>query len=129
MPLILVIDDDDDVRDTVCELLQMAGYEVAAAPNGRVGLQMLSERAADVVITDLFMPEMEGIETIVAVRASRPWVPIIAMSGGGKWDTVQSLKTAHQLGAMETLPKPITFDALMRALRSALGEDAPAAAR
>ena len=129
MPLILVIDDDDDVRDTVCELLEVGGYEVAAAPNGRVGLAMLSERGADVVITDLFMPEMEGIETIMTLRASRPAVPIIAMSGGTKWDTVQSLKTAYHLGAMETLPKPITFDALMRAVRAALGDNASATAR
>ena len=126
MPLILVIDDDDDVRETVCELLEVAGYDVVAAPNGRVGLKMLSERGADVVITDIFMPEMEGIETIMTLRASRPGVPIIAMSGGGKWDTVQSLKTAHHLGAMETLPKPITFDSLMRAVDAALGEEASA---
>ena len=128
MATILLIDDDDEVRETLRELLEARGYDVAAAPNGRVGLEILSERGADVVITDIFMPEMEGIETIMQLRATRPGVPIIAMSGGGPWNTVQFLTTAQHLGAVETLAKPIGFDELISAVRTALKDRSSARA-
>ena len=120
MPRILVIDDEDDYRDTLCELLERSGYEVIAARNGRAGLKALREYGADVVITDIVMPDMEGIEVIMALRASHPDVPIIAMSGS--LDKLFYLQIVHYLGAVEALPKPIAYDDLIAAVRRALGD-------
>ena len=122
MPTVLVIDDDDDVRNTVRELLELKGVDVAVASNGRVGLKVLREANVDAVITDIYMPEMEGIETIRTFRAMRPAIPIIAMSGGGASEQLDSLRWAQQLGAFRALAKPMDLAALMDAVQAALAK-------
>ncbi len=117
---ILVIDDDDDLRETLAEFLTLEGYRVTAASNGRVGLALLREQGADLVITDLFMPEQEGIETILEVRRTRPEIPIVAMSGGGVLQDLHLLAAARYHGAVRSLPKPLDLYQMADVVRSLL---------
>ena len=115
---ILVVDDDEGVRKLLEHLLTGAGYEIVAAANGREAVEVVRGRSIDLVITDLVMPEVEGIETIQALRSERPEVKIIAVSGafGGKF-----LRAAVKLGASATLLKPIERDKLLSTVRAVLG--------
>jgi CheY-like chemotaxis protein len=114
---ILVIDDDPAVRTLLERLLTDSGYEVFLAANGHAGLKIAEERAIDVAITDLVMPEGEGLETIPMLRAVRPEARIMAISGafGGQY-----LKAAQLLGADCALPKPLDREALLDAVRELL---------
>ena len=84
MALILIIDDDDQIRRVLRKTLERDGYDVADAPNGKEGIRLYRENPADLVITDIIMPEKEGIETIRELRRDFPEVKIIAISGGGR---------------------------------------------
>jgi DNA-binding response OmpR family regulator len=106
MAKILVIDDDDLMNDMVMELLTVAGYEVESAGDGDQALRQLGVNTFDLIITDIVMPEKEGLETIVAIRKKNKAVPIIAISGGGKLGPTQYLQLAHQFGANYTFHKP-----------------------
>jgi CheY-like chemotaxis protein len=106
MSAILVIDDDASVRQVVSEMLRLAGHEVTIAENGRIAIERLGERSFDLVITDLIMPEQEGIETIAEIRKRDADVPIVAISGGGRLGPGDYLETARYLGADATLAKP-----------------------
>lgn len=108
MSRIMIIDDDDQVREMVRRLLEYAGYEVMEAADGDVGMAMLEKESADLVITDILMPNKEGLETIMGLRRSRPNLPIIAISGGGWSGSHGYLSTADKLGATRTLSKPFT---------------------
>ena len=81
---ILLVDDDEAVRSVLRRSLVKAGYEVHEAGEGGAALKLLASAPADLIITDLVMPEMEGIEFIMALRKTHPKLPVIAMSGGGK---------------------------------------------
>ncbi len=120
MTRILVIDDDDRFRSMLEQMLTKAGYEVATAANGHAGLQLQRAAPAALVITDLIMPEKEGMETIMELRRSFPAVRIIAISGGGRHGTQDFLPVAAKLGAARTLAKPFTRDELLEAVRAAL---------
>ncbi len=106
MSAILVIDDDPAVREVVREMLRGEGHEVSTAENGRQALQALAADVFDLVVTDLIMPEQEGIETIAEIRRRDPDIPIVAMSGGGRLGPGDYLETARFLGADATLAKP-----------------------
>src|SRR5947207_15792656 len=86
MATMLVIDDDQEVRATLAAILQQASYPVVEARHGRAGLAAYQARPRAVVMTDLLMPEQEGLETILALRRLDPHVKILAMSGGGTRD-------------------------------------------
>jgi CheY-like chemotaxis protein len=118
--LILVIDDDDQLRGMLREMLEHAGYEVADAPNGKEGIRLYRENPADLVITDIIMPEKEGIETIMDLRREFPEVKIIAMSGGGTIEAEKYLRMAKGLGAVRTLTKPIERKELLEAVREVI---------
>ena len=108
MAVILVIDDERAARALIRRMLRRAGHKIYVARNGLIGLQILRREPIEVVITDLLMPEMEGIETIRAIRAEFPQVRIIAMSGGGT-DTKRGglyLEFAGKLGADARLANP-----------------------
>lgn len=127
MHRIVVIDDDQDVREVMSAVLESAGYDVASARDGARGLALLREHAADLVITDIFMPEAEGLETIRQMRREFPQVAIIAMSGGGDLLEPRSyLQLAHQFGARLTLTKPFRGAALLRAVHDLLHPESPA---
>jgi DNA-binding NtrC family response regulator len=113
---ILVIDDHDDLRESLCRLLEEAGHRVQNAEDGESGVRKLGETAFDVVITDLFMPGQDGIVTIRRIRKEYPAVKIIAMSGGGFGGHLNLLKDAVLLGAATALRKPFTQAQLLEAL-------------
>lgn len=115
---ILVIDDERAVRELVGLILSRAGYEVTTACDGREGLRRVEEEAPDLVITDITMPDMEGIELILLLRKRHAGVPIVAMSGNvvGRG----FLKVTEVLGAAATLNKPFSAQELITIVREAL---------
>lgn len=104
---ILVIDDDELIRITFRNFLKKAGYAVIEAENGNAGITLFKRERPDIVITDLLMPEKEGLETISEIRALDPNIKTIAMSGGGNSQNMVFLKLALLIGANYTLQKPI----------------------
>jgi PAS domain S-box-containing protein len=114
---LLVIDDDPAVRGFLRQILSGAGYVVVEAGDGKSGMRKIETQGVELVITDLVMPEQEGLETLQRLRVQRPNLPVIAISGafGGSY-----LKTARRLGATATLAKPIDPETLLRAVREAL---------
>jgi DNA-binding response OmpR family regulator len=121
MPRILLIDDDQTMRRALRIALEKSGHEVAEAGNGCEALVAYRLRPADLVIADLIMPEMEGVETIRALRKLRPELPIIAISGGGRGSPENYLHLAQQFGAAKTFAKPFDFGILDAAVTSLLG--------
>lgn len=113
---ILLIDDDDRVRRTVTLMLKELGHQVLEADSGITGLQRFKETSPDLVITDIIMPDMEGVETIVELRRLQPEVRIIAMSGGGRIKNTDFLKLASSAGAAATLSKPFDDEDLEKAI-------------
>ncbi len=117
---ILVIDDEEGIRQFVCDVLEEMGFEVASAANGQLGLESLEAGPADVVITDIMMPEKDGIETAIEVRRRFPSTKIIAISGGGRAGNLDFLDFAGQVGVAQTLVKPFTREELLTALQKVL---------
>jgi DNA-binding response OmpR family regulator len=110
---VLVIEDNPGLRDLVRLTLESTGHEVLTATHGAEGLAYLGEHAVDLVITDLFMPEMDGIEVIAALRRRFPGVKVVAMSGR---PGVDYLTVARELGAARILRKPFAMDELLSAV-------------
>jgi CheY-like chemotaxis protein len=123
VPRILLVEDDDAVREILRKALVAAGHEVDEASNGDVALAAYRRQAADLVITDLVMPEKDGLETIMELRRIDPAVRIVAMSGGGRTlgPGQLYLESARALGARQILSKPFTVGALLKAVAEALG--------
>jgi DNA-binding NtrC family response regulator len=121
MARILLIEDDDSIRLLLRENLARDGHEVTTASNGREGLERYSPGAYDLVITDLIMPEMEGIEVLQDLRTRDPMVKALAMSGGGQFGAAETyLRLASLLGAGKILAKPFTRDQFLAAVNEAL---------
>ena len=120
MKRILVVDDRAELRDFMQVALARAGYDVVLARNGAEALAVQRERSAELVITDIFMPEVDGIELIDRLRAAYPGTRVIAISAGvpGLQDY---LKVARQIGCDATLAKPFGAEALLRVVGSVLG--------
>lgn len=118
---ILIIDDDMQIREMLRQMLEFEGYKIQEAANGKEALKMQSQNPADLVITDLIMPEKEGIETIREMRKMFPDVKIIAMSGGGVVGPESYLKIAKSLGAQKTFVKPIERKILLKGISEMLG--------
>jgi CheY-like chemotaxis protein len=119
MPRILIIDDEEQVRAVFREMLERSGYEVFEAANGKEGLRLQREKSADLIITDIIMPEKEGLETIRELLRGFPEVKIIAVSGGGRIGPDQYLDVAKKLGAARTFNKPVNLKELLQAVQSA----------
>ncbi|MBE9582675.1 MAG: response regulator [Proteobacteria bacterium] len=120
MSRILVIDDDDQIRAMLQQVLQREEFQVVDAPDGKEGIRLFREEAADLVITDIIMPDKEGIETIMELRRDFPEVKIIAISGGGRVEPSQYLGLAKKLGAQVTLIKPFEREELLAAVHGLL---------
>jgi CheY-like chemotaxis protein len=120
---VLVIDDNDTVRDAVSLMLQAMGHEAVVADGGIAGLKLVHAEMPDIIITDILMPDMEGIEAIFRIKQFQGDAKIIAMSGGGSTRGLDLLKLAHRAGAVSTLSKPFNFDDLAVAISTA--EKAP----
>lgn len=119
MARILLIDDEDLVRATLRYALERAGHSVVEAGNGREGIAILDRGGIDLMVTDIVMPEMEGIETIRTVRREHPEVKIVAMSGVAVV-AVDFLELAGRLGADEILRKPFSAKTLTDAVERIL---------
>ena len=117
MARILIIDDDDQFRRMLRNMLERAGHEVGEAPDGNVGIRFYRENHSDLVITDLIMPEKEGLETIQELRRDFQDIKIIAISGGGQFGPENYLYLAKKLGAHRTFTKPIEREALLGAVK------------
>jgi YesN/AraC family two-component response regulator len=116
MARILIIDDDPQILDILGQTLKREGHEVVKAPDGKEGLNLYRENPTDLVITDIIMPETEGIETIMELRRDFPDVKIIAISGGGHIQAEEYLYLAKSLGVQRTFAKPIERDDLLKAV-------------
>jgi len=123
MSLILVVDDHYPMRVALEELLKQMGHEVVGATNGKEALAMQRKQPADVLLTDIFMPEMDGYEVIRKFKELFPGVPVIAMTGGMARQTDGPyLQVAQKLGARWVLPKPFTTVQFVETIRAATGE-------
>lgn len=112
----LVVDDHADTRDLLLTILKTEGYDVAVAEDGEAALERYRERAADVVLMDLYMPRKDGVATIRDLRAEFPDVVIVAMSGDAGTIWRDALAEARAAGAQLTLRKPLEPWVLLRAL-------------
>jgi CheY-like chemotaxis protein len=125
MARILVIDDDGQVRGAIRRILERAGHTVVDVADGEAGIRVHRERPTDLIITDIFMPEQDGIETIQQLRREFPGVKIIAISGGDRTRTVDLRTDAELLGASRSLRKPFELTELLKAVNELLGEPRP----
>ena len=122
MERILIIDDEPQIRSMLTLMLEREGYEVVEAPDGVDGIKIYRQNPADLIITDLIMPNKDGIGMIIDLKKEFPDVKIIAMSGGGLNKPDGYLKGAKKLGAACTLTKPIDREKMLEAVREILKE-------
>jgi len=120
MARILLVDDEEIVRRLFAEVLEIDHHEVTTAGDGNAALAAVAHGTFDLVITDLVMPDREGLETIIAMRHQQPDLPIIAMSGGGRGNAADYLDLAAKLGARKTMAKPFSTQELLDAVREVL---------
>jgi len=120
MAQILIIDDEAMIRDLLIKILEREGYKTMNASNGKEGIKLYRQNQVDLVITDLIMPEKEGIETIMELRRDFRDVKVIAMSGGGKIDPETYLQIAKTIGAIETIAKPFDRKEVLKTVQELL---------
>lgn len=123
MARILIIDDESQIRSMLRLMLERVGYEVVEAADGMEGIRQYRDNPADLIITDLIMPNKDGIGMIIELKKEFPQVKIIAMSGGGVNRPEGYLDGAKKLGATRTLTKPIDRDEMLTAVRETLKAD------
>lgn len=114
---VLIVDDNADMRSFVRIVLERAGFEVQVAGDGERALDLQRAQPVDVLITDIFMPERDGIELIHQFKSAFPLVKIIAMSGGGRVSNMDYLPFAADIGADRVLRKPFAGNTLLRMLQ------------
>lgn len=120
MAVIFIIDNDVQIRNMLRQMFESEGYGVMEAPNGKVGMKLYREEPDDLLITEMVMPEKDGIETIRELRTEFPEVNIIAMCGGGPIDPDTYLGIAKRLGAKYAFSKPLDKAKLLAAVRELL---------
>jgi DNA-binding response OmpR family regulator len=116
---ILVIEDDSELRTPLVEFLRLSGYEVFEAENGNRGLEIFDSRPIDLVLTDIIMPEKEGLETIIDLKKRNPRLKIMAMSGDSSRSS-EYLTYARRFGADRIVPKPFDFEVLVATIQEVL---------
>ncbi len=122
MAKILIVDDEKLARITIRKMLERAGHEIVEAATGVEGIGSFKAGQFDLVMTDIIMPDMEGIEMIAELRRIAPDVRILAASGGGRTRNLDFLKLAQEHGARRVLAKPFSQDDLVTAVRDVLAE-------
>ena len=120
MARVIVADDDEKIRAMVRLILRHDGHDVVTANDGASALKAARESGADLLVSDVFMPDVDGLELIRRIRQEMPDIKIISMSGGGFGGTMDMLTVARHLGASVTLHKPFTASALLAAVEQAL---------
>ena len=119
---ILIIEDDEQFLGFVSELLTSEGFEILKAENGKEGIALLEDNQPDLILTDLLMPEKDGVRVISEVRSKFSHIPVVAMSGGQSVFSPVFLEAASSLGASETLTKPFTEEELLETINSVLNK-------
>lgn len=120
MARIIVIDDQEPIRRIVRRALEHAGHEVLDASDGEMGLELLERHSADAVLSDIFMPGLDGIQTLRQIRKQFPQVKVIVMSGGDSTGLLDLRRDAELLGAVTSLPKPFTTHEIVTVVNSVL---------
>lgn len=120
MPSILIVDDDAQIRKLLNRILIREGFTTVEASHGKEALKRFDEQSINLVITDIIMPEKEGVETISELKKKNKDIKIIAISGGGRLGPGNYLNIAMQLGACLTLEKPLDKEKLLLAVNRAL---------
>ncbi|RKZ17352.1 response regulator [bacterium] len=120
MASILIIEDDNEVREFLESVLTRAGYQTHTAANGREGVQVFRTGNFDLVITDIIMPEKDGIETIMDMKRERSDLRVLAISGGGRAEPDNYLESARLLGADATMKKPFTNQEIIATVKQLL---------
>lgn len=118
---ILLIDDDHHFREMFAELLKRNDFEVIEASDGRFAIELYEEHQPSLVITDIIMPEKEGIETILDLKKKNKDIKIIGISGGGRTNAMDNLRSARLLGANQTFEKPFENKEILAAIRELIG--------
>lgn len=118
----IVIDDDPAIRSAVRRMLERAGYQVREADEGAAGLRLQQQQPADLVVTDIYMPGQDGIQTIRQLRAGWPALKILAVSGGERAGPADLHEHALVLGATRVLAKPFSMQELVAAIHALLEE-------
>jgi len=126
MGSILIVDDEEDIRDALSMVLESAGYDVKVASNGNEAVELQREQPADLIITDIIMPQKDGVSTIKEIRQAFPGIRIIAISGGGGVQPVEYvpeaitttayLAAAKEAGADRVFTKPFEREDLIKAV-------------
>jgi len=116
MNKILLIDDDNHFREMFAELLKRENFEVIETNDGRNALILYETHKPDLVITDIIMPDKEGIETILDLKRNHPNAKIIAISGGGRTNAMDNLRSARLLGADQTFEKPFDNKEILKSI-------------
>ncbi len=119
---ILVVEDDELLSSALKQGLEAAGYDVMAAGNGKQAIRLYLQNSFDLVLADIFMPDMDGLELIGALRKNDPKLRIIAMSGGGLFQPDACLRAAELMGATGTLTKPFKLSDLVRMVEGEAGK-------
>jgi CheY-like chemotaxis protein len=121
MARILLVDDDDLSRSTIHQMLERAGHDVISTGHGSEALKICQDRPVELVVTDLIMPDTDGLELIQELRRAAPAVRIVAISGGGRVNANEYLTVARKFGASAILAKPFSNLELREAVERALG--------
>ncbi|MBT8488260.1 MAG: response regulator [Gemmatimonadetes bacterium] len=116
MATVLVIDDDPQIRRVLRRFIEREGHDVVEAEDGKVALRRFVGEPTDMVITDIYMPEMDGIELLIRLRETFPETKLVAMSGGGAIAAGHLLRAASALGAIAVLEKPFDLDVVREIL-------------
>jgi CheY-like chemotaxis protein len=120
MARILVVDDDEDFRRVLARMLTGAGHEVAEVGDGSHAIEAYRAQPSDLVLSDIYMPGVDGVEAIIRLRVEFPDIRIVAVSGGGYRDKEEVLDVAARLGARATLTKPLERRLLLKTVERVL---------
>lgn len=118
---VMIIEDDEQLRKMLQIMIEKEGYSVEVASNGEEAIKLFKTQPSELIITDLLMPEKDGLETIMEVKRDNPHVKIIAVSGGGQVGSKTYLKVAERLGAQHIFSKPFKRTDLLEAVASLIG--------
>lgn len=122
LPRILLVDNEEEMRERLRNELEHNGNQVTCAANGRIAMHLYRSQPFDLVITELLMPERDGLEIIMDLRKRAPNVKIIAISGGGQSGMYSMLSIAEKLGAQRALSKPFSMHQLLSIVREVLDD-------
>lgn len=123
MATILIVDDDVQIRALLRQILEARGYQIICAGNGREAMELIGNTTIDLIITDILMPEADGVEIILKARFDTAAPPIIAISGGGRYyQSGETLTWARNLGIRHAFQKPVDRRQLLAAVKELVGE-------